>query len=155
MLAVCVARAETYRTEVFDFYRPTCEEARAEILSRDYYTVVQEYPAANCTVLYGVIDGIPHSPYYNLDVVWFDGSTESLPLPARNAWGADAEPDAICLSEDGYTLYYEVTFSEQMVMDKGLESEYFIHDKGTYFYTVDLLTGEVTLTITDDETPEL
>lgn len=149
LCSVCSSAANQYAADVFDVWQPTYEEARAEILGSQNYIALWEYEGDGCTVLYGVTDGSPHGPRYNLDILWLDGNTKHLPVPDRSTWGAEAEPEHIRLSEGGGTLSYDVTFSDRLIIDEGLPSERLIHEKGTYYYTVNLLTGEVSLTITD------
>ena len=80
-------------------------------------------------------------------MVWQDGRTKQLPLPAINAWYTPAEPESIYLSEDKSKLYYKLTFDSRLVVDEGLPSEEIIHEEGTYSYTVDIATGDVDLVI--------
>ncbi|SMC50819.1 hypothetical protein [Papillibacter cinnamivorans] len=150
MQKVCDKRAETYRTEVFEAYQPTYEQALQEVLSGTGMTVQEQLEGKDCTVLYGVLGGIPHAPYYFLYVVGYDGSMVSLPLPKESGWGNPSEPENLRLSEDKATLYYEVTFTYRAVIDEGLDSEMFLHEKGVYRYSVSLPDGEVALEITEE-----
>ena len=69
-----------------------------------------------------------------------------MPLPRATGW-LSAEPDTIELSADGAKLLYSVSFNDSIVIDKGLASEFTVHEKGVYSYTADLATGETDLKI--------
>lgn len=150
MFAVCDLNAEEYmESDEFRFYPPAYEESLAKIVGQSGFTVIKQFAALNdCAVIYGVVTGYPHTPDYSIYLVWQDGSTKLLPLPAINAWYTAAEPESIYLSENKSKLYYKVTFDSRLVIDEGLSSEEIIHEKGTYSYTVDIVTGDVDIAIT-------
>ena len=54
------------------------------------------------------------------------------------------EPDSVEVSEDGRTLTYSYTFEKPLADESGI----LLHDAGTYTYTVNLVTGELSVTHT-------
>ena len=69
-----------------------------------------------------------------------EGERVTLPRPPYMSYDAEAvPPDTAVLSNDGKTFTYTYTFAEAY-MEKGLP----VRPAGTYTYTVDMVTGEVT-----------
>ena len=55
-------------------------------------------------------------------------------------------PDTLTVSEDGKTLIYTYTYAQKAeIVDMRV-----LHEKGTYIYTVDLITGETICEIVDN-----
>lgn len=67
-----------------------------------------------------------------------------------NWFPTDRAPDSLSLSEDGKTLTYVYSFSEELASpcDGAI-----LHEAGTYTYTVDIHTGELMVDHTGGETP--
>lgn len=81
-----------------------------------------------------------------------DGTVKGLILPSTvydkvHAWykPTDRAPDSLSVSEDGDTLTYVYHFDEALSTGSGV-----YHEAGTYTYTVELATGELSVTHTDD-----
>jgi len=129
------------------YQQPTYAEALEEVTAG--LTVVEKtLETAPCTILLGRISGMPHGSYSYLYLIYKPGSAVGegavveMPMPCANAWFIREEPDDMWLSEDSLTLYYTYHFSEALSIEERL-----LHEAGTYQYTVDLNTGEVTLVI--------
>ena len=114
--------------------------------------IINEYDAF--TLLEVRLNGTPHGGYSSLYLVYKDGSAlgdgtiVSLPLPQHSFWGNTYMPETLDFSEDGKTLVYTQHFDEKLevTMDPSIPSR-LVHEKGTYTYTVNLETGEVSLEI--------
>lgn len=135
---------------------PTYDEAMEDLLNREGYggiTVEQRLEARECTVLSGVINGVPHSPCAVLKLVYKpnsalgEGKVIDLPTVAFNAWGSSNSPDTLELSGDKSALTYTYVFTQRMEIDPGTQAARVIHEAGTYRYTVDLATGQYTETL--------
>lgn len=78
------------------------------------------------------------------------GTVKSFILPSTER-GQDGfnptnrAPDSVELSADGATLVYRYTFEKPLSDETGV----LLHDAGTYTYTVDLATGELSVTHTE------
>ncbi len=149
--------AEMLRTGEAKYRLPTYDEAMDELLGREGHggiTVKQRLESEACTVLSGVINGVPHSPCAVLKLVYKPGSAlgegkvVGLPTVAFNAWGSSSSPDTLELSADKSTLTYTYVFTQRMELDPGTDYARVIHEAGTYRYTVDLATGKYTETFT-------
>jgi len=70
---------------------------------------------------------------------------KSLPLIIGDGWGASDKPDSSNLSPDKNTLYYQYVFNSRAVMDPGTTYEKVLYEKGTYRYTVDIASGNVSM----------
>lgn len=80
-----------------------------------------------------------------------DGAIKQLILPSTvydkvHAWykPTDRAPDTLEISDGGKTLTYVYRFDEALITGSGV-----YHDAGTYTYTVDLATGELSVTHTE------
>lgn len=114
----------------------------------DSFRITSMLTASGCSVVCGSFFGAMHSSS-KMVLVWPDGSAKDLPLPQAYNWGGMQLPDRINFSEDRNTLYYQKTFYENLYNYFVPGQETLIHEKGTYNYTIDLITGNVSLTITD------
>lgn len=116
------------------------------------FTVVQELETDACTVILIHVGGLPHHVYrlylfYKPGFLPGENGMIKLPLPF-NMIGSECIPDDIRLSEDGKKLYYSFYFDGlcEYRLNDG-----FLSDAGTYTYTADLLTAEVTVDFQPDE----
>ncbi len=140
-------------TGIFAYVPATYEDAMAELIPNSAYKITQQIETDICTIVLGRIEGTPHgSPswltlVYKSGSAYGEGKTIGLPMPNLNGWGLTDDPEILTLSEDGLTLYYSYSFSDEMILEKGTANERIIHEKGTYNYTVDLQTGTVNLEI--------
>ncbi|MBO4953852.1 MAG: hypothetical protein J6D04_01730, partial [Clostridia bacterium] len=136
------------------YQKPTHDQVLADIVEPGLRT----YEIIHATDAFSLVKvstgGIPHGGYTGLRLVYKegsalgDGTTVSLPLPKENFWGNERMPDTITFSEDGKTLVYTRHFDEKFEMSIDVTTPPFtIHEKGTYTYTVNLETGEVSLEI--------
>ncbi len=155
MTAVCLMEARM-RLEAGEigYRQPTYEQALDKVTN--YLSqVTQTLEAGPCTVLLGWLGGTPHGAYAYLYLIYKPGSaagegeTVSLPMPVESVWGATSEPDALWLDGDGLTLRYTYYYDTPLRADIDPESGHplTLHEAGTYSYTVDLSTGEVSLDI--------
>lgn len=114
--------------------------------------VIQTLESNECTVVLTRGRFVDKYDDYILSLVYKPGSTlgdgtiQRLLLPSTvydkgYPWynPTDQAPDSLTLSEDGRTLTYVYRF------DEALED---LHEAGTYTYTVDLATGELSVTHT-------
>lgn len=76
-----------------------------------------------------------------------EGEIIRLPMPQESYMGITSLPKELRLSDDGLTLYYSYHYDEALVFDEGTPYERVAHEAGTYYYTVDLNTGETSLSI--------
>ncbi|MCI8652046.1 MAG: hypothetical protein HFF05_06390 [Oscillospiraceae bacterium] len=90
---------------------------------------------------------------YELHLIRRDGApvNQRLLLPSTVVWGGyynptDRAPDSMGFSEDGKTFTYVYAF-DTVLMD----GEEMLHDAGVYRYTVDMATGELSVTYTANE----
>lgn len=126
---------------------------RKRIISSDQHSedreVVETLNAELCTAVLTKGRFVDKYDDYILSLVYKpgsalgDGAIKQLILPstvfdAGYPWHhpTDRAPDGLAISEDGKTLTYSYSF------DEALGS---LHDAGTYLYTVDLATGELTV----------
>lgn len=127
------------------------DEAVAGIIAGNgfYVTVEDRLESELCTVLQICTAGTSNGMYYSLDLVYKPGSAMGagrilgLPLP-RATPHTNAPAQELALSVDGRTLTYSHFFSEALISADGVTV---VREKGTYCYTVDLSTGEVTMEV--------
>ena len=127
------------------------DEAVAGIIAGNgfYVTVEDRLESELCTVLQICTAGTSNGMYYSLDLVYKPGSAMGagrilgLPLP-RATPHTNAPAQELALSVDGRTLTYSHFFSEALISADGVTVD---REKGTYCYTVDLTTGEVTMEV--------
>lgn len=127
------------------------DEAVAGIIAGNgfYVTVEDRLESELCTVLQTCTAGTSNGMYYSLDLVYKPGSAMGagrilgLPLP-RATPHTNAPAQELALSVDGRTLTYSHFFSEALISADGVTVD---REKGTYCYTVDLTTGEVTMEV--------
>lgn len=125
------------------------DEAVAGIIAGNgfYVTVEDRLESELCTVLQICTAGTSNGMYYSLDLVYKPGSAMGagrilgLPLP-RATPHTNAPAQELALSVDGRTLTYSHFFPEALISADGVTVD---REKGTYCYTVDLTTGEVTM----------
>ena len=126
----------------------TYDEAMKSFSENGTYVQEERIETDFCTIMSGMISGVPHGPFGQLNLIYKpgsplgDGEVIYLPLPRLN--GMDRTPIAndLRLSDDKSKLYYSFHFAEAVVIDG-----YKVHEGGVYSYTVDLLTGKTELTI--------
>ena len=111
--------------------------------------VVQRLESDLCTVLL-YIGGGPRPGGHYLVAIYKPGAPQgegalaSLPL-MEEFWSKNGKPDKLWLSEDGKNLHYTQSFEERALFDEGGEFERVLHEAGSYLYSVNLDTWEVTL----------
>ncbi len=139
------------------YQKPTHDEVLADIVEPSLRT----YEIIHATDAFSLVKvstgGIPHGGYTSLRLVYKAGSTlgdgtvVSLPLPQETFYGNERMPDTITFSEDGKVMVYTRHFDEkfEMSVDITTTPPFTIHEKGTYTYTVNLETGEVSLEIVE------
>ncbi len=145
---------ELHAAGVLFYQKPTHDAVLADILVDDMrtYTIVHETEEYSLAEV--VLGGTPHGSYSSLMLVYKepsllgDGTVVSLPLPQETFWGNAHTPDSFEFSEDGKTLVYTKTFADKLEVsiDPSVPSR-LVHEKGTYAYTVNLETGDVSLEI--------
>ena len=127
------------------------DEAVAGIIAGNgfYVTVEDRLESELCTVIQTCTAGTSNGMYYSLDLVYKPGSAMGagrilgLPLP-RATPHTNAPAQELALSVDGRTLTYSHFFPEALISADGVTVD---REKGTYCYTVDLTTGEVTMEV--------
>ena len=137
---------------VLAYRQPTHDEYIEHLKNDGMNYITKTYETEFCTILAGYLGGTPHGSFNWLRAVYKEGSplgdgkVITLPLPDMQ-WSKPAAPGEITISEDGNVATYSVFFEEDLILDPGQETENAIHEKGTYSYTTNLLTGETTLEI--------
>ncbi len=128
------------------------EESVAGLREVGYGTYKEEqtYDSDLCTLFsYSVL--APHGPYANLALVYKagsplgEGTVVSLPIPDGNFWGASSAPETLNWDPEGGQLTYSYYFDDPL---HGADISYIRREAGTFLYTVDLHTGEVTEVLT-------
>jgi len=150
--AVVNDKLSTYGLE---YKKMTYEEARKQLFLDDRYFELCTLEAEPCAVVSRLLGGVPHGPYGDLYLVYKPGSEMgegeivTLPLPIWDptGWGRPvvAKEEDMAISEDGLTLKY--TFH---LYGKLKENSYEHASCDVYNYTVDLVTGEVDLKMSED-----
>ena len=141
---------------VIAYRQPTYEETMAELAADDFYLEKERWESDYGTVMLGNAAGTPHPEGWSLRLVTKpafsqgEGLTIQLPL-VRTGTFSSAQPDQVSLSEDGRIFTYSFHFDHPDVEGQGTPSEYVFHEAGTYTYTADLTTGEVTETFVPPE----
>lgn len=119
--------------------------------------IVQTLETDRCTVAltrgkFVSYDDYALSLVYKPGSAMGDGTIQRLILPSTvydkvHAWykPTDRAPDSLSVSEDGDTLTYVYHFDEALSTGSGV-----YHEAGTYTYTVELATGELSVTHTND-----
>lgn len=119
--------------------------------------VVQTLETGQCTVVLTNGGFVGYDDYilslvYKPGSALGDGAIRQLILPSTvydkvHAWykPTDRAPDSLEISEDGTTLTYVYRFDEALSTGSGV-----YHEAGTYTYTVDLATGELSVTHTEN-----
>lgn len=130
-------------------YQKTLSEIYGENNYNYTFLIYKIVNTKNGCIALSLRTGVPHLDQYSLHLVLLDGSAIRLPLPNHSYYSV-AVPEGYSFSKDGNTLFYFVTFTERAAMYNAPGHEYVIHEKGTYNYTVNLLTGETSLTITNE-----
>lgn len=131
-------------------YESALSDAMAAPAEGTVRTVSQRLEAVPCTVLECMTTGLPHGPAVTLTLVYKpdsalgEGTTVGLPLP-QEGW-ENAKPENLTLSQDQLTLTYSCHFDEPLLGD----GRSVLREAGTHQYSVDLTTGEATLTVTAD-----
>lgn len=132
---------------------PTYEERMAKFTEKEYRGIYQTYETDFCTIVESYIGGTPHGTYASIGIVYKpgaamgEGTYVGLPMPEENGWGLTRRPDTVTISEDGKMLVYTYTYAQRMEI---VDMNRVLHEKGTYIYTVDLITGETTFEIVDN-----
>ncbi len=129
------------------------EEAVAELRSPAYGSYLHEatYDGPLCT-LFSYSIGAPHGPYAHLDLVYKagsplgEGTVVSLPVPSMNFWGASSAPETLDWDPESGQLTYSYYFVHPIHGADIISS--IRQAEGTFLYTVDLTTGEVTEVLT-------
>ena len=113
------------------------------------YKEEQTYDSGLCTLFsYSVL--APHGPYAHLALVYKagsplgEGTVISLPLPTQNAWGASSAPDRLDWDPEGGQFTYSYYFDTPIYAQ---DFSSIRRAAGTFLYTVNLATGEVTETL--------
>ncbi len=128
------------------------EESVAGLREVGYGTYKEEqtYDSDLCTLFsYSVL--APHGPYANLALVYKagsplgEGTVVSLPIPDGNFWGASSAPETLNWDPEGGQLTYSYYFDDPL---HEADISYIRREAGTFLYTVDLTTGEVTEVLT-------
>lgn len=156
MLAVCELQKENYLASgVLTFQQKTYEDALEELLSQPETSVVDRLEAPGYgTVLCRLVPAGMHGQTPTLCLVTNDSSplgearVTYFPLPAATIY-LSAEPEQMSLSGDGGTLTYQVTHDDDFIIPNDPDDpsdDEIIYRKGTYYYSADLSTGEVTET---------
>ena len=141
---------------VIAYRQPTYEETMAELAADDFYLEKERWESDYGTVMLGNAAGTPHPEGWSLRLVTKpafsqgEGLTIQLPL-VRTGTFSSAQPDQVSLNEDGRIFTYSFHFDHPDVEGQGTPSEYVFHEAGTYTYTADLSTGEVTETFVPPE----
>lgn len=140
---------------VLVYHKPTHDEVLSDFAADSMRTskIINEFDAF--TLLEVRLSGTPHGSYSSLYLVYKDGSAlgdgtiVSLPLPERSFWGNTTMPETLDFSDDGKTLVYTQHFDEKLEVSVDITTTppRLVHEKGTYTYTVNLETGEVSLEI--------
>ena len=154
MFSTCaLATAEKIAKGEVTYILPTHDELVEKLLSEEYATLLKRIEAPKYgTILLRMTTAGAHGSSPQLCMVTNaasplgEGRAVAMPLPRATGW-LSAEPDTIELSADGAKLLYSVSFNDSIVIDKGLASEFTVHEKGVYSYTADLATGETDLKI--------
>ena len=134
---------------VIAYRQPTYGETMAELAADDFYLEKERWESDYGTVLLGNAAGTPHPEGWSPRLVTKpafsqgEGLTIQLPL-VRTGTFSSAQPDQVSLSEDGRIFTYSFHFDHPDVEGQGTPDEYVFHEAGTYTYTADLSTGEVT-----------
>lgn len=116
--------------------------------------VLKRWEGETCTALLTQNTGIFHAGLsISLDLVGKPGSPlgagERVHLPLPYAAPEEyAQPDDLAIDADGETLTYSCTVRMDV---HGPDGVTIIQEKGTYNYTVDLTTGQVTGTFVPPE----
>ena len=132
---------------------PTYEERMASFTKENYRGIYQTYETDFCTVVESYVGGTPHGTYASIGIVYKpgaemgEGTYVGLPMPEENGWGLTRRPDTVTVSEDGKTLVYTYTYTQKAEI---VDMNRVLHEKGTYIYTVDLITGEKACEIVDN-----
>ncbi len=132
---------------------PTYAQRMASFTKENYCGIHQTYETEFCTVVESYIGGTPHGTYASIGIVYKpgaemgEGTYVGLPMPEENGWGLTRRPDTVSISEDGKTLVYTYTYLQRAEI---VDMQRVLHEKGTYIYTVDLITGKYTCEIVDN-----
>lgn len=158
MLAVCNLQKEEYLASgALAFQKKTYGDALEELLTEPYTSVVERLEAPGYgTILCRLVPAGMHGQTPTLCLVTNDNSPLGearviyFPLPAATVY-LSAEPEQLALNERGDTLTYEVTHDDDFIIPNDPDDpddDQVIYRKGTYFYSANLATGDVTETFT-------
>lgn len=140
---------------------PSYDGAMASLVKNPVYTVELQLEGPSCTAVLRWKDANFAEPVkdYELYLVYqpdsplADTIRQRLILPSTAAVQGysnvptDRVPDTLAFSDDGAALIYTYHFDEALYEYHG---DKLYHDAGTYTYTVDLSTGETSVTHTFD-----
>lgn len=140
---------------------PSYDGALASLTQNPDYTVERQLEGPFCTAVLRWKDANFAEPIKNYELYLVyqpnsplaDTTRQRLILPSTVAVQGysnvptDRVPDTLAFSDDGSTLIYTYHFDEALYEYRG-DKPY--HDAGTYTYTVDLSTGETSVTHTFD-----
>lgn len=138
-------------------HSPFSYENRLEQLTNEKNYTVElkaETPAATLLLRWKPISSIEETRDYELWLIHkqagADPVAQRLLLPSTAVWGGywrptDRSPDSLTLNVERTVLTYTYTFDQALK-----DGEDILHQAGTYTYTVDVATGELTVTHTED-----
>lgn len=153
LLAVCDIQEQKFLASgTIVFQHKTYEDVLAPFLDESYCSIKSRIDSPDYgTILWYMMLGTPHETTNSICYIpnatspLGEGSLIYLPLP-RSGFYTYSEPEQLTLNESGDTLTYQVTFTDEFIISMSEDSSTVIHKKGTYYYSVDLATGEVTET---------
>lgn len=138
--------------ETAQSYAPLSLEGSAEVLAKGRsYTLERRLDGENCAVIlrWKELTWTDDTRDYELWLVQGDGSIQKLLLPSTALRydgyykPTDRAPDSLEMSADGRTLTYTYRFDEALINGDNV-----LHEAGTYTYTVDTATGELSVSHT-------
>lgn len=136
---------------------PSYDGALASLVKNPVYTVERQLEGPACTAVlrwktFNANVPIDYELYlaYRADSPLAGTIRQRLILPSTSLYGGyyaptDRAPDSLGFSADGAALVYSYHFDEALS-----DGDTLLHDAGTYTYTVDLSTGETSVTHTFD-----
>lgn len=133
-------------------YAPFSLGGSAEVLAKGRnYTLERRLDGEGCAVIlrWKDLTWTDDTRDYELWLVQGDGSIQKLLLPSTALRydgyykPTDRAPDSLELSADGRTLTYTYRFDEALTSGDNV-----LHEAGSYTYTVDLATGELSVSHT-------
>lgn len=139
------------------FRAPTYDEAVAELRGGFGYHNERLFDTDICTVVVRDYGGMMHAQKGCITVVYKSGSAKGagevvyLPTLSGKARYDTLAPHTLSLNEEKTVLTYAYQFDENQYAMFPTGRTYLNHPAGTYTYTVDLATGEVTDTFVPKE----